>query len=307
MDMQHGQDAEAGQRAMIAPPGGARHSQSRDLQRDLDRDSCSAAHTRSHKTSGADALTRAVETEIVPRLVLSHRASQRPRPAPNALYQPSMADAAELARLVAHEEAAAEDFITCVHERGATMESIYIDLLGGAARTLGMQWEEDEVTFTHVTTGVWRLQQMLHRFRPLFQAESPARQTGKRIFLSPMIGEQHSFGLMLLSEFFRRDGWDVQNTVASSVAELIDIVRGEWFDIVGFSVGNGERLDNLRAAIKAARRASRNLQVGIMVGGPVFSLNPDLVGQVGADVTAPDARTAVRLAEQTLTLLARQR
>jgi methanogenic corrinoid protein MtbC1 len=186
------------------------------------------------------------------------------------------------------------------------MESIYIDLLGGAARTLGMQWEEDEVTFTHVTTGVWRLQQMLHRFRPLFQAESPARQTGKRIFLSPMIGEQHSFGLMLLSEFFRRDGWDVQNTVASSVAELIDIVRGEWFDIVGFSVGNGERLDNLRAAIKAARRASRNLQVGIMVGGPVFSLNPDLVGQVGADVTAPDARTAVRLAEQTLTLLARQ-
>jgi methanogenic corrinoid protein MtbC1 len=109
----------------------------------------------------------------------------------------------------------------------------------------------------------------------------------------------------MLGEFFRRDGWSVRSTIIASNAELIDIVRGEWFDLVGFSVGDGNRTDDLRTTIKATRRASRNLQIGVMVGGPVFIQNPGLVNQVGADVTASDARVAVRQAEQALNLLAR--
>jgi hypothetical protein len=49
-------------------------------------------------------------------------------------------------------------------------------------------------------------------------------------------------------------------------------------------------------AIRTLRKASRNPDVGVMVGGPIFLLHPDLVTVVGADFTAVDAREAVESA-----------
>jgi methanogenic corrinoid protein MtbC1 len=43
-----------------------------------------------------------------------------------------------------------------------------------------------------------------------------------------------------------------------------------------------------------------NRAIGVMVGGPAFTRNPDLVARVGADAAAVDAPTAVILAKKLL-------
>jgi methanogenic corrinoid protein MtbC1 len=192
-----------------------------------------------------------------------------------------------------------------LHERGLSMEAIYIELFADTARRLGAQWDDDDITFTHVTTGVWRLQQMLHHFRSAFLAEAPRRDTGLRILLAPAIGSQHSLGTAMVGEFFRRDGWSVHTALVTSNTDLADIVRAEWFDAIGFSLGDTGRLADLRTTIEAGRRASRNLQIGIIVGGPAFAQDASYGGFVGADAVAMDGRDAPRLIEEALNLSAR--
>jgi len=74
------------------------------------------------------------------------------------------------------------------------------------------------------------------------------------------------------------------------------VVRSEWFDVVGLSVGCAVRVDKLAAEISAIRLASCNRDIAIMVGGPLFNKYPELVAQVGADGSAQDGREAVEQA-----------
>jgi len=53
----------------------------------------------------------------------------------------------------------------------------------------------------------------------------------------------------------------------------------------------------LASLIVALRNVSRNSRVCVMVGGRVFSSNPDLAVEVGADGTAPDAKLALHVAD----------
>jgi methanogenic corrinoid protein MtbC1 len=49
--------------------------------------------------------------------------------------------------------------------------------------------------------------------------------------------------------------------------------------------------------IRGLRRASRNPAVGIMVGGAILAGRPGLAAEVGADLSAKDAREAVDRAD----------
>ena len=120
----------------------------------------------------------------------------------------------------------------------------------------------------------------------------------RRILLLPSPGEQHTFGLVMVSEFFRRAGWDVAGGPWEAGADPVLMVRREWFDVVGFSLGVEHHLDDLAACIQAVRKSALNTQLGIMVGGPIFGLHPEYVTRVGADCATTDGRQAPALAEQ---------
>jgi methanogenic corrinoid protein MtbC1 len=51
---------------------------------------------------------------------------------------------------------------------------------------------------------------------------------------------------------------------------------------------------------------SRNRHIGVLVGGPLFTQNPDWVARVGADATAHDALHAVQQGQAMVGLLAAQ-
>jgi MerR family transcriptional regulator, light-induced transcriptional regulator len=240
-------------------------------------------------------LSELIECDIIPRLMLVNTQSEAPsKTEPHkAAYTPD-AVATFAGLLVAGPMATIEAFVRGEFERGASLETICLDLFAPAARQLGVGWETDDLDFMQVSLAVSRLQQLLHTIR-LPSGDTPVRDN-RSILLAPAPGEQHWFGLQILGEFMRKEGWDVHAEMPTSLAEIKRIVRSQSFEVVAFSLGNDRLLNELAAGIQMVRQCSRNKAVAIMVGGRVFAENPELCSQVGADAVAKDARMATRLA-----------
>ena len=68
-------------------------------------------------------------------------------------------------------------------------------------------WEHDECSFTDVTIGVCRMHQVLLEYSRCFEPPDGPHSQGKNALIVPAPGEQHTFGLFLVVEFLRRDGW----------------------------------------------------------------------------------------------------
>jgi methanogenic corrinoid protein MtbC1 len=244
-------------------------------------------------------LVRTIEREIIPRLVLAHRDAEPPPARPIAdAGTVGKGHVAELCDLVVRSELdELMRYVQRTRARGVPLECIYLELLAPVARRLGEMWLADECDFTTVTLGLWRLHQVLHELAPAFQFDGDPVTEGKRVLLASNPGEQHTFGLFMVAEFFRRAGWDVIDGPAFSARELAAAVRHDWFSVAGFSLSCEGGFGRLADLIRDVRQASRNRAIGIIVGGAVFAEHPDLIGQVGADGGASDGREAVRLAE----------
>ncbi len=254
-------------------------------------------------------LVRTIEAEVIPRLVLSGRAAALAQAQARApLIEASQADIIRLADLVlARSDLEVDQFVDGVRQRGMAIENLYLDLLTPVARRLGDLWKEDLCDFAQVTLALGRLHDLLRALSPAFQDEVARKTHGLRALLVPVPGEQHSFGLVMVAEFFRRAGWDVWSGPIKSTAELAGIARTKWFSVIGLSVSCAPSFDHLAQSIRAVRRTSRNRGVGVLVGGPIFIDHPELVAKVGADATASDGRQAVIQAHNLLDLLAKHR
>jgi len=254
-------------------------------------------------------LVRAVEGEIVPRLLLARReVAMVPVPANRPDIDPG--DARELARLLlVHEVDVPFAYVESVRYRGAEVRDIYTHLLAPAARTLGEMWERDECDFMQVTIGLGRLHQLLQRVSLLEPGPErlDSRGHGRRALLATAPGEAHSFGVMMVSQFFRQYGWEVWNEFPETERDLAACVQRHSFALVGLSAGSETRFDALASAVRTIRRHSLNPAVGVMVGGPLFAINPDLALRVGADATAQDGESAARRAEAVCALLANEK
>ena len=106
-------------------------------------------------------------------------------------------------------------------------------------------------------------------------------------------GAQHSMGLFMLSEFFKRAGWTVTVGVPQDVAEFKRLFQSEWFDAVGLSVSTDRHLDTLATMLPALREGSDNLGLRVFVGGPMAFVAPERLQGLAAEVLAQDAPATV--------------
>ncbi len=251
---------------------------------------------------GLDVLVSTIETEIIPRLMLTHKTTTKEAPGnrPN-LLAPTQEDKTRFLWIVMNESASSSrSFVTALINRGIPRETIYLDLLTDAARRLGEMWERDQCDFTDVTIGLCRLHQVLREQSSLYGAETIGRGDAPKILLSTASGDQHVFGVVMVAEFFRREGWHVWCEPAAALDVLETLVAAEWFDLIGLSAASSATTDRIASEIIALRAASLNKSVKIMVGGSLFIQQPDLVAAVGADATAADGRLAAEAAKSLL-------
>ncbi len=250
----------------------------------------------------AGSLMRTIEVEVIPRLLLVHGVMAT---GPRWGGSVTRTDVESLtSQLLSRSEPNFDLFLAEIEGRGVGVEAICLDLLAPSARLLGIMWEQDLVEFTDVTVGLSRLQRLLHQISARFEREEDHPVSWQTILLTATPGEQHTFGLSLVWEFFRRAGWDVCDEMPETGAQVTEFSRRRWLSAIGFSLSSEVLLDRLASVIRDVRVHSRNRDIGILVGGSVFQGHPEWVASVGADATALDGRQAVVQAQSLCRLMA---
>lgn len=261
-----------------------------------------ASRSVRHKGEQTVLLARAVESEIIPRLVQAYGAADAPARPSLSLIRDE--DVEHLTRLVLHaEDTALHEAVAGLRQKGVSLQSIFLDLLTPVARKLGEHWNCDVCSFTEVTVAMGRLQQLLRANSAAFGLGgriNEGQEPQKRVLLLPSPGEQHTFGLSVVAEFFYRAGWDVSTSFIQPTGSLSALVERQWFDVVGLSLGNVGQIGRLDDCVRQIRRASMNPQILTIVGGAAFMLEPDLAERVSADAVIIDAETAPELAQSLL-------
>jgi len=275
---------------------------SASLQR-LDTRQTSAGAPASHAgpvaARAALALARTIEDQIVPRLIVAR--APPPVSPPSSGLVPLSADVLDLSALaIGGDPEAARHHVTGALAR-QSYESVCLDLLAPAARHLGQMWDDDLCSFTDVSIGLARLHESLRDISHDGGDGAAEGMRRRKILLAQAPGDQHMFGLSMVSNLFSHAGWSVTALFPGHVLEMTAALRREWFGVVGISLGSEVNLQNVATMLPRLRECSRNRSIAIMVGGPLFVACPDIARQIGADATAADGVQATWQAENLLT------
>jgi methanogenic corrinoid protein MtbC1 len=184
--------------------------------------------------------------------------------------------------------------------QGQSLEDIYLQGITPCARLLGEWWCADRLDFAMTTIASAHLQQLLHDFSSEFLQETPTQRQPWSLLLLTEPGAQHSMGLFMLSEFFKRAGWLVTVGVPQDVNEFKRLFHSDWFDAVGISVSTDRHLDTLAALLPTLREGSDNMGLRVFVGGPMAIVAPERLQGLAAEVLADDAPAVVARVTQAM-------
>ena len=271
----------SGEEASNDASGSSRYSDNRNS-----KDSCQAS------------LMEILESQIIPNLLKANESASPFFSSDGARIElPTPEEIARFAQLCMDADQDAPDlFVQGLMVEGLASEAIFLHLLAPTARYLGELWDDDLCDFTQVTIGLVRMQQITLRLGSEFQEKRKSAMEGMRALFAPVPGSQHTLGVLMVSEFFRREGWQVWMELGSSESVFLAAVEKDWFDVIGLSVGIDAHVESLTDTIRHIRSSSSNRNAKILIGGPLLALSPNLYKEVGADGAAGDAESAVELA-----------
>ncbi len=195
-----------------------------------------------------------------------------------------------------------QDVVDAALGDGGDPQKVVETLLEPAARIVGENWCADECDFLKVTIAVSRMQRLFRRIA----AEAPPPpppDLSRCVLLTPAPGEQHTFGLLVVDDAFRRGGWGVDCCGCDEDHEMLRLVASNHYQIIGISVSVERRLPDMVALTRKLRSKSRNKAIVLIAGGSMVLQNPQGAIDAGFDLLAVDAVSAVSVAEAVVTSL----
>lgn len=223
-----------------------------------------------------DSVNTIIESEIIPRLLMAHSATDTPTRS-RLLRSITPEDASRFAELPLRLEAASLlEEVDAFIAKGASVETICLDPLAPAARKLGEMWERDECDFLDVTMGLWRLQEVMREVATRAPIDRAGMALPCSALFSPMPGDHHNFGTLMLDEVFARGGWRSEALVKPERRELLDRLARQPFDLIGLTLARDCPSAALSNLIKAVRNVSANPHIIVLVGGRMINENPGI-------------------------------
>ena len=260
------------------------------------------AARREDRSDQSAKLTKIVEAEIIPRLMVLHA---RPEAATSPDVGPELIEKFAYYS-ISEPPTSLLAIVGGLLQRGVSLDSVYLDVLGPAARRLGEMWSDDTLSYADVTIALGRLQHVVRELSVHGDPSFAASRGDRAALFAPAPGEQHTFGIVIVEEFFRRAGWRTWSELSGQRQEVEAAVAAHHFDLFGVTASSREKLDLIAPLIKSVRRTSRNRDITVLVGGLLFLEEPELAATVGADGMAPDARDALLMAEGAVRQLTRR-
>ena len=220
----------------------------------------------------------------------------------------------ELAQLLlaTHPEAAFA-LIDRLRSDGRTLGRLCAGLFEPAARELGDLWRSDRCGEFEVSVGLVQLQVALRRAASdgrLAAVPGNPHRTGS-VLVAPAPRETSLLGSGIASELFWRAGWDVRSEFPKTDADLGQLLKERWFDVLDLSLSTAlvrdQRLPAMAASIRVAHRYSRNPGLVVIVDGRVFNERPDAYSEVGATAGSASADDLVATARRALGNVSRRK
>jgi CheY-like chemotaxis protein len=135
------------------------------------KDTGCAVQLPSTAKDAIDPLSRIIEAEIIPRLLLAHcfeGEERRSEPLPPTDFVAGDEEVAELTRLLLTQDlGVVSAYVEMMRGQGATLGSLYISLFAPAAQLVGDWWRADRCDFTEVSLALSRLQRLMRQLTPI--------------------------------------------------------------------------------------------------------------------------------------------
>jgi hypothetical protein len=252
-------------------------------------------------------LEDAFATIVIPRLLEVHGRDARaavPFASTASIWHADANSGAKLAGvLIAPRAADSSNFVDSLLDQGANFRALYQEVFEPAQLQLGKLWDQDLCDDFRLTIGLARLQMEIRRVNAALPAEH-VHKPMHSVLLSPQLDEPHSVGLVMSSEVFERRGWEVICNIPGNDQALNHLLHTQWFDVLKLSQSGALRRDSrltpIRATIDAARAASMNPSLIVMVDGRTFAERPQAYRTVHANAMSVSAIDAAPLAERLL-------
>ncbi|HKK30998.1 MAG TPA: hypothetical protein VKA18_11465 [Alphaproteobacteria bacterium] len=177
---------------------------------------------------------------------------------------------------------------------GFEPDDIYQSVVPDAARKLGEMWLYDEATFVEVTTGASRLQGLLRERKQDDKGFWMDRSIplGQSILLVIPQFEDHSLGAFVAADQFRRHGIWVHLAISLESSEVVKLVAGGRFAMVGFTLSTGNSLDKMTDMVSDIRAGVPECPP-LIIGGNVVDQVSTVADQTGATYAVGSVREAI--------------
>lgn len=150
-------------------------------------------------------------------------------------------------------------------DAGVSVEDVCLNHLAPAARCLGEWWEKDRLPFTEVAMATSRIQSLLRRM-PASRMNLCATGRKGAVFCA-VPGEQHTLGVMMAADLFRRNGWDVALLLGLDHRDIMDRLERDDRTVIGLSCSSVHAVGALERVITALRE--RRPDATIILSGQV--------------------------------------
>jgi methanogenic corrinoid protein MtbC1 len=196
--------------------------------------------------------------------------------------------------LLSVDDTEATDILMEARTDGVAVETLYLDLLAGAAQRLGRWWDEDRIASVEVVIGAGRIYALMRSLRRLFGSGIYRGDRFRAVFAS-VPGETHVLGVAMAADLLALHGWEIDLRAGLDHDRLVAEVGNADYPIIGLSASSPRMLFPLARLIVALRIS--NPAAWIIVCGGILDHEPDVAHMVDADAASKDLGDAERLME----------
>jgi methanogenic corrinoid protein MtbC1 len=181
-------------------------------------------------------------------------------------------------------------------QSGVDIRDIYLQVLENVQLEVGRLWHANQLSVAeeHYITRI--TQQIMDSLQQHFQ---PPKRITRKMVASCVPGELHELGLRMVSDFFKLSGWEVYLTGANTpINDIIKTLKKQHANLLAISVTIPWHVIEAEKLISQIRQDPELRDLKIIVGGRVFTLDPQLWTRIGADEYAPNPKAALEAVEK---------
>ena len=158
-------------------------------------------------------------------------------------------------------------------------------IIPSISRLLGEKWSADEISFVDLTIAVSRLQETTRGLLSM-QPRNVINPLGTVLLINPK-GEDHSLGIHIAADQFKRHGYDVDLAVGKHALQIVEMVRENTYCLIGATAATLRTLAEIKNLVERIHGGVPRT-TPIVVGGPIAQSDIDVQAIAGVDHMASD-------------------